>query len=131
MGKAADGAGAVLSLGNSRKMHVSRGNLIYIKKRSHVRLELLQTSSPICGAAIAHRGREGIKDHIRNTDLTPHQDGKVSVHPVQDQPITAFKMIKTCRQGRFFSGYFQISGSRQGGLPARDLKRMPERLEMT
>ena len=112
-------------------MHVSRGNLIYIKKRSHVRLELLQTSSPICGAAIAHRGREGIKDHIRNTDLTPHQDGKVSVHPVHDQPIMAFKMIKTCRQGRFFSGYFHIPGSRQGGLPARDLKRMPERLEMT
>ena len=131
MGKAADGAGAVLSLGNSRKMHVSRGNLIYIKKRSHVRLELLQTSSPICGAAIAHRGREGIKDHIRNTDLTPHQDGKVSVHPVQDQPITAFKMIKTCRQGRFFSGYFHIPGSWQRGPAARDLERMPERLEMT
>ena len=112
-------------------MHVSRGNLIYIKKRSHVRLELLQTSSPICGAAIAHRGREGIKDHIRNTDLAPHQDGKAPVHPVHDQPIMAFKMIKTCRQGRFFSGYFQIPGSWQGGLPARDLERMPERLEMT
>ena len=131
MGKAADGAGAVLSLGNSRKMHVSRGNLIYIKKRSHVRLELLQTSSPICGAAIAHRGREGIIDHIRNTDLAPHQDGKAPVHPVHDQPIMAFKMIKTCRQGRFFSGYFHIPGSWQRGPAARDLERMPERLEMT
>ena len=58
-------------------MHVSRGNLIYIKKRSHVRLELLQTSSPICGAAIAHRGREGIKDHIRKKYLQKGREAAV------------------------------------------------------